>query len=52
MDILLISETKIDDSFPTAKFFIKGFSAPYRQDRNGRGGDFFYFFRRMYRQEF
>ena len=39
IDIILISETKIDDTFPTAQFFIiKGFSAPYRQDRNRLGG--------------
>ena len=38
IDIILISETKIDDTFPAAQFFIKGFSAPYRQDRNRTGG--------------
>ena len=31
IDIILISETKIDDTFPTAQFFIKGFSALYRR---------------------
>ena len=30
----LISETKLDDSFPTAQLTVKGFSAPYRFDRN------------------
>ena len=35
IDITDIIETKIDDTFPTAQFFIiKGFRAPYRQDRN------------------
>ena len=38
IDIILISETKIDDIFPTAQFFIKGFSAPHRQDKNRTGG--------------
>ena len=38
IDIILISETKTDGAFPTAQFFIKGFSAPYRQDRNMAGG--------------
>ena len=39
LDILLISETKIDDSFPTVQFNIPGFSTPYRQDRkNDFGG--------------
>ena len=38
IDIFLISETKLDDSFPTAQFLIKGFSAHYRLDRNSKGG--------------
>ena len=37
MDILLISETKIDSSFPTAQFLINGFTT-YRRDRNRNGG--------------
>ena len=44
-NILLISETKIDDSFPTAWFFIRGFSAPCRQDQRGRGWGLLLFFR-------
>ena len=39
LDIFLISETKIDDSFPDAQFFCKGYSPPYRRDRSlGAGG--------------
>ena len=38
IDLLLISETKLDDSFPTPQFQMKGFSVPYRYDRNGKGG--------------
>ena len=38
IDILLISETKLDDSFPSAQFSSEGFSAPYRFDRNSKGG--------------
>ena len=38
IDLALISETKLDDSFPTAQFQMKGFSVPYRYDRNGKGG--------------
>ena len=30
---------------PTAQFFIKGFSAPYRQDRNRTGGGLLLFVR-------
>ena len=36
VDILIISETKLGDSFPTAKFLRHGFSAPYRPDRNSK----------------
>ena len=31
-DILMISETKLDPSFPTNQFMINGFSAPFRLD--------------------
>ena len=33
IDLLLISETKLDDSFPTAQFQTRGFSVPYRYDK-------------------
>ena len=35
--ILLISETKIDSSLPTAQFEIEGYIT-YRLDRNANGG--------------
>ena len=38
VDILLLSETKTDDSFPQGQFVIDEFSAPYRLDRNCFGG--------------
>ena len=38
VDILMIWETKLNDSFPTAQFLLDGFSAPYRLDRNLKGG--------------
>ena len=38
VDVLRISETKIDDSFPIANFLINGFNQPYRIDRNSSGG--------------
>ena len=38
INIFLISETKLDNSFPSAQFLIKDFSAPYRFDRNSKGG--------------
>ena len=37
VDVLMISETKIDDSFPIANLLIDGFSQPYRIDRNSYG---------------
>ena len=36
VDILMISETKLDYSFPTAQFLLHCFSAPYRLDRNSK----------------
>ena len=36
-DILLLSETKIDDSFPDSKFFTEGFKM-YRKERTKTGG--------------
>ena len=38
VDILIISETKIDDSFHTNQFMIDGYSSPFREDRNPHGG--------------
>ena len=38
IDILVLTETKMDSSFPNAEFRIDGFSAPFRFDRN-RFGD-------------
>ena len=37
IDILLMTETKIDDSFPNAQFYIAGYTI-YRRDRNVNGG--------------
>ena len=33
LDLLLVSETKLDDSFPTAQFLISDFCKPYRLNR-------------------
>ena len=38
VDILVITETKLDDSFPNAQFLVDGFSVPFRFDRNRNGG--------------
>ena len=34
----MISETKLDNSFPEGQFLIPGYSSPYRFERNCRGG--------------
>ena len=34
----MISETKLDESFPIGQFLKKGFSTPFRLDRNCHGG--------------
>ena len=46
IDVLLVSETKIDDSFPNGNFLIDGFSTPYRLDRNSNGGGLILFVRK------
>ena len=33
LDLLLVLETKLDDSFPTAQFLMSGFCKQYRLDR-------------------
>ena len=38
VDILMISETKLDESFPDGQFTVKGYSKPFRLDRNKNGG--------------
>ena len=45
VDILMISETKLDSSFPKGQFQIHGYSEPYRFDRNGNGGGILVFIR-------
>jgi len=38
IDILVLQETKIDNTFPENNFFIEGFSQPFRRDRTSMGG--------------
>ena len=38
VDIIMISETKLDDSFPSNQFVLEGFSSPFRLDKNCRSG--------------
>ena len=39
IDVLMTSETKVDDSFPHGQFFLDGFGAPFclNGNRNGMG---------------
>ena len=43
INILLISETKLDNTFPLHQFILEGFTRPHRLDRttHGRGLMFF-----------
>ena len=45
IDILLISETKINNTFPESQFAIAGFHPPYRENRNENGGGLLLYFR-------
>ena len=38
IDILMISETKLDKTFPVAQFLLQGFCMPCRFDDNPNGG--------------
>ena len=38
IDILMVSDVKLDESFLIGQFIIKGFGAPYRVDRNANVG--------------
>ena len=37
VDILMLSETKLDSTFLSIQFLINGFSVPHRLDRNSKG---------------
>ena len=45
VNIFMISETKLDDSFPEGQYFIDGYHAPFRYDQNGSGGGIFLYVR-------
>ena len=38
IDIMVIRESKLDDSFPSSQFLIDGYAEPFRRDRNVHGG--------------
>ena len=45
IEVLVVSEKKIYDSFPIGNFLIDGFSTPYRLDQNSDGGGLMLFVR-------
>ena len=45
VDVLAISETKLDDSFPAGQFKIPGYTSPFRLDRNQNGDGILVFVR-------
>ena len=45
IDVLLISATKLDASFPSSQFILDGFTPPYRLDRTQHGGGIMLFIR-------
>ena len=52
IDIIMISETKLNESFPIGQFLIKGFSTPFQLDRNCHGDDIILYIRKTYLQNF
>ena len=38
IDIMVLTETKLDNTFPEKQFLIPGYKKPYRSDRNQFGG--------------
>ena len=45
IDVLIVTETKLDSSFPSGQFLIDGFAKPFRRDRNKNGGGIMIFIR-------
>ena len=42
-DVVIISETKLDDTFPVGKFVFEGFRKPFRNDCNQNWGSILLF---------
>ena len=45
VDVIVVTETKLCDTFLTSQFLITGFSVPYRLDGNRNGGGIMIFIR-------
>ena len=46
LDYFILSETKLDDSFPSAQFYIENFKIRNRRDRDRNGGELTEFVRK------
>ena len=51
IDILVVAETKVDETFLESLFLMDGFSKPYRLDRNKNGGGIMIFIRNTISRE-
>ena len=52
VDVMVVSETKLDDSFPESQFKIPGYSPLFRLDRDQSGGGVMVFAVRTLRPKF
>ena len=48
IDILMISKTKLDESFSPSRFLLDAYSVPFRFNRTGNGGGILLFIREDY----
>ena len=46
IDILLVSETNLDDTFPIGQFYVDGYATPYHLDRTSHGGGILLYIRK------
>ena len=51
-DILVITETRLDDTFPLGLFYVEGFTMYYRFDRNRNGRGVILYVRKTYQVRF
>ena len=52
LEILLVSETKVDPLFPSSQFTREGFGSPFRLDRDSSGGGIMYYSKYKQRSRF
>ena len=52
VDILIVTETELDSTFPTSQFVIDGYSEPKRFGRNSSGVEFLFIFDKTYQANY